>query len=32
MPIVAAIDAILHHGASVFQTVQTLLARPLKDE
>jgi glycerol-3-phosphate dehydrogenase (NAD(P)+) len=32
MPIVAAIDAILHHGAGVLQTVQTLLARPLKDE
>ncbi|MCZ8309960.1 MAG: NAD(P)-dependent glycerol-3-phosphate dehydrogenase [Magnetospirillum sp.] len=32
MPIVAALDAILHHGASVAQTVDALLNRPLKEE
>jgi len=32
MPIVAAIDAILHRRAGVASTVAALLARPLKDE
>lgn len=32
MPIVAALDAILHHGASVARTVDALLNRPLKEE
>jgi glycerol-3-phosphate dehydrogenase (NAD(P)+) len=32
MPIVAALDAILHQGASVAQTVHALLNRPLKEE
>ena len=32
MPIVAAIGAILHEGASVARTVEALLDRPLKEE
>jgi glycerol-3-phosphate dehydrogenase (NAD(P)+) len=32
MPIVAAVDAILHHGAAVDQAVAALLARPFKSE
>jgi glycerol-3-phosphate dehydrogenase (NAD(P)+) len=32
MPIVAAIGAILHQGASVARTVEALLDRPLKEE
>ena len=32
MPISAAIDAILHHGARIEDTIEDLLARPLKAE
>jgi glycerol-3-phosphate dehydrogenase (NAD(P)+) len=32
MPIVAAVDAILHHGAVVDQAIEALLARPFKSE
>ena len=32
MPIVAAVDAVLNHGASVNATIAALLARPLKTE
>ena len=32
MPITAAVDAILHHGAAVDQAIAALLARPFKNE
>jgi len=32
MPIVAAVDAILHHGAAIDNTIAGLLARPFKAE
>ncbi|HEX2115399.1 MAG TPA: NAD(P)H-dependent glycerol-3-phosphate dehydrogenase [Alphaproteobacteria bacterium] len=32
MPIVAAVDAILHHGAAIDDTIAGLLARPFKPE
>jgi glycerol-3-phosphate dehydrogenase (NAD(P)+) len=32
MPIVAAVDAILHKGAAVDQAIEALLARPFKSE
>lgn len=32
MPIAAAVDAILHHGARIEDTIEDLLARPLKAE
>jgi len=32
MPITAAVDAILHHGAAVDQAIQALLARPFRSE
>jgi glycerol-3-phosphate dehydrogenase (NAD(P)+) len=32
MPIVAAVDAILHHGADIDQSIASLLARPFRGE
>lgn len=32
MPIVAMVDAILHHGAGIDASIEKLLARPFKDE
>jgi glycerol-3-phosphate dehydrogenase (NAD(P)+) len=32
MPIVAAVDAILHRGAAIDQAIAALLARPFKSE
>ena len=32
MPISAAVDAVLHHGAKLDETIETLLRRPLKAE
>ncbi len=32
MPIVAAVDAVLHKGAAIGETIATLLSRPLKAE
>jgi glycerol-3-phosphate dehydrogenase (NAD(P)+) len=32
MPIVAAVDAILHHGADIDETIASLLARPFRGE
>jgi glycerol-3-phosphate dehydrogenase (NAD(P)+) len=32
MPIVAAVDAILHHGADIDEAIAALLARPFRDE
>jgi glycerol-3-phosphate dehydrogenase (NAD(P)+) len=32
MPIVAAVDAILHHGAAIDAVIEGLLARPFKTE
>jgi glycerol-3-phosphate dehydrogenase (NAD(P)+) len=32
MPICAAVDAILHHGADLDDTIRALLARPLRKE
>jgi glycerol-3-phosphate dehydrogenase (NAD(P)+) len=32
MPIVFAIDAILHHGAEIDRVIEELLARPFKSE
>ncbi len=32
MPIVAAVDAILHHGAAIDQVIEALLTRPFKAE
>jgi glycerol-3-phosphate dehydrogenase (NAD(P)+) len=32
MPIVAAVDAILHHGADIDEAIAGLLARPFRDE
>jgi glycerol-3-phosphate dehydrogenase (NAD(P)+) len=32
MPIVAAVDAILHHGAAIDATIAALLARPFRSE
>ena len=32
MPIVAAVDAILHHGADIGEAIAGLLARPFRDE
>jgi glycerol-3-phosphate dehydrogenase (NAD(P)+) len=32
MPIVAAVDAILHHGASIDQVIRGLLSRPFRTE
>ena len=32
MPISAAVDAVLHQGADIDETIQALLARPLKAE
>jgi glycerol-3-phosphate dehydrogenase len=32
MPIVAMVDAILHHGAGIDASIDKLLTRPFKDE
>ncbi len=32
MPIVAAVDAILHRGADIGETIEALLARPFRSE
>jgi len=32
MPICAAVEAILHHGAAVDEAIGALLARPFRDE
>jgi hypothetical protein len=32
MPIVAAVDAILHHDADIDGSIASLLARPFRDE
>ncbi len=32
MPIVAAVEAVLHHGAAIDKTIEGLLARPFKTE
>ena len=32
MPIVSAVDAILHHGAAIDEVIEALLTRPFKAE
>jgi glycerol-3-phosphate dehydrogenase (NAD(P)+) len=32
MPIVAAVDGILHHGAAIDKVIEALLTRPFKAE